>query len=335
MRDETSSLIQINKIMENMMKPLFLVIFLVFSLESFAQISSETNYLRFSAFNNDGEVISELKPDMVTLKTNGEIRKVKELVSEKDEPAAVAILLRAGSFAPIRATMALKYIQKANSKNDYCIIDISTEAKVIADWKSTDDKLVSSLNKVAASKTKPEDGIVFDATALALKKLQESPLKKKVLLIMDIFYSDISRRELLQLIDLVKESDAIIYGVKIILDSYSNYDRDENIEKISDSSGGRVYFLYIESGMEYAFPSNPIGRIIESERRPKIVKRSIENESQKFAEMLVIRIETTYLLAYESQPNDKSEKIKVIAETTDKKGKKIKVEVAVKKISKP
>lgn len=320
------------------MKSIYIfIIVAIFSLTIFAQNdNSELNFVRLSVFDDEGRNVSGLKPEHFILKEGKETKKISQLLFEENEPVAISILIDDSYFPVAAAKTALQFIQKANSANDYCIISFNQNTELLADWKSDDDKIVSSLNKIAGSKVKTKDFVPFDAVAFGLEKLEQSALKKKVLLIFGTSYDTKSKISFKNLKDAVKNSDSIIYAVKFYIShGYSVPARDEKFEKITEMSSGGLFDFYIDSGMQESFSRPEFGNApprYEVSPKPALMRQNLEKAISDFCDMLVLNVEKTYLIAYEQKAPSDGGKLEIKISIQDDKGKKIKSNTRVKKL---
>ncbi len=320
------------------MKSLYVfTIIVACSLIIFAQNdNSNLNFVRVSVFDEYGRYFTGLKPENIVLKEGKETKQVLQLQSEETEPVAVAILIDDDYYPVSSAKTALQFIQKANSANDYSIISYNKTAELLADWKSGDDKIVASLNKIAASKIKTRESVTFDAIALGLEKLKQSALKKNVLLIFGSFYDTKSKTTFDNLKSLVESSDSIIYGVKFY-ESDGGYipSRDKNFEKITEISGGRYFDFYLDSGKQVTYRQPDIGigsPIRDVTPKPSAMLQNLEKEISAFCEMLIGNVEITYLLSYEQKSANSHEKLEIKVNLLNDKGKKIDLKTRFKKL---
>lgn len=322
------------------MKILYLLaVIAAFSTNVFAQKDdSKSKFVRLLVFDDYGRYISGLKPENITLRENKETKEISRLLFEENEPVAVLVLIDGGYFPAIAAKTALQFIQKANSANDYCIIRYNQNTELLADWKSNDDEIVASLKNIADSKSKAKDFVPFDAISLGLEKLQQSPLRKKVLMILGSSYDTKSKVSFENLKDSIKNSDTIIYAVKVTMQSdYSSIlIRDEKFEKLAELSGGKLFDLYLDSGRMALAPRSEIGNGFPARteviQKPSSMIRNPEKNISELCDVLVTNIEKTYLVAYPRNSLTDKAKIEIKINLQDDKGKKIKTETRVKKL---
>jgi hypothetical protein len=318
---------------------LVLVLISFFSFNIFAQDAiSKSNYLRLSIFDAAGRPVTGLKSENFILSDGKTPLKVAQLTAEDDEPTAISIVIDEGNFPGVAAMLALRFIQKANSSNDYCIIGTDQNAQLLADWKSADDRLIASLNKIAGTKAKSKNSAVFDAVAFGLEKLRQSTLKKKVLLFFGSSGDLKSKTSFAKLKDSAENSDAIIYAVNFyMMPDYSSVSvSDEKLEKLTDVGGGRTFDFYLDSGTQMSLNSAGIGSDPlrrEIVQKPSAMVRNPERDASDFSEMLAAYVQKTYLLAYESNAANGDGKIEVKVNFQDDQGKKVKLKTRLKKLS--
>ena len=162
----------------------------------------------------------------------------------EDAPVSLGILYDvSGSMGKEidRSLRALKrFIETSHEDDDFFLMTFSSKARLVQDFTTSADQLVSHLTMV-----KPEGTTAFyDAAYLAVEKLREGRHKKKALLIISDGQDNSSRYTFKEFRNLVRESDVQIYAIGItdsmpgVLQSYGR----SVLEETSEMSGGRAFF---------------------------------------------------------------------------------------------
>jgi len=165
--------------------------------------------------------------------------------SHEDIPVTVGLVIdNSGSMRPKRAEVlaaALAFASSSNPKDQMFLVNFNEHVSfgLPHDTPFTDqaDQL-----KVAMS-TVISDGrtALYDAVAVALEHLKNGNRDKKVLIVVSDGADNASRHTKSQMMDLAKQSDAIVYALGI----YEPDDPDRSPGVLSDltkTTGGQAYF---------------------------------------------------------------------------------------------
>jgi hypothetical protein len=292
-----------------MTKRLFSILLLMtLALDAFPQSNADqSRQIRLLALDAYGRVISGLKPENLLIKSGREKPGVSKMMFEENEPVAVAILINDRTFPDAAAYVALRFAQNANSSNEYCVIASNETAEVLANWQRAGSSLTSTLKQIAEAGKKKDRSVLFDAVALGLKKLAESSLKKKAVLIFGNGYDLDSKTKIGTLKELLRASDAVVNAVSITFDpGWRILPRDEVLEKITEPTGGRVLQVYLDSGIETVFPRPGAGNnppLSETRQKPASLIRNPDEYLSDISEQLAHYIEKTYLVEFLSAAN--------------------------------
>jgi Ca-activated chloride channel family protein len=175
--------------------------------------------------------------------------------SSNDLPASVGVLVDvSGSVKPQTVELAKhaveQLVQQSRAENEYFITEFGVNARDLVEWTQDAQTITEGLNKLgtgngAKQKPKPQgQTALYDTCVAALKKVAEGKHSKRVLLIISDGQDNSSRHTLNQLKQLVKESDALIYGINV----FERYDMSEAfiighsiLDELALISGGRAY----------------------------------------------------------------------------------------------
>src|SRR4051812_30410659 len=165
--------------------------------------------------------------------------------SHEDIPVTVGLVIdNSGSMRPKRAEViaaALAFAGSSNPKDEMFLVNFNEHVSfgLPHDTPFTDQR---EQLKVAMS-TVISDGrtALYDAVAVALEHLKNGSRDKKVLIVVSDGADNASKRTKSQMMNLAKQSDAIIYALGI----YEADDPDRNPDVLSEltkMTGGQAYF---------------------------------------------------------------------------------------------
>lgn len=186
--------------------------------------------------------------------------------SSNDLPASVGVLVDvSGSVKPQTVELAKhaveQLVQQSWAENEYFITEFGVNAHDLVEWTQDAQTIAKGLNKLgtgngAKQKPKPQgQTALYDTCVAALKKVVEGKHSKRVVLIISDGQDNSSRHTLNQLKQLVKESDALIYGINVFerynnmgISVFERYDMSEAfiighsiLDELALISGGRAY----------------------------------------------------------------------------------------------
>ncbi|MBK8812498.1 MAG: hypothetical protein IPN69_17450 [Acidobacteria bacterium] len=281
--------------------------------------------VRLLAFDNFGRVLSGLKPENFRVKAGKDRPSITRLEFEENEPIAVAFVVNNRIFGEAEAYLAVNYIRKANPANDYCVISSNEKAEVVSAWKSDRSAIESQLQRIAGTEDKKSRSVVFDAASLAIEKLAESPLRKKVMMIFGTGYDISSKTKLSAVKEMLRNSDVTVFGIDITSrPEWTTPVRDENIDAMTELTGGVQRTIVLDSGLMFDMQkTTPGGTLPELPARQKPASligdpKQLLDES---AQRLVLETKMTYRIELSSVSSPK--KVDFEIELRDLKGKKL------------
>ena len=306
----------------------FLTSTLVFSQET---PSSKMKNVRVYVQDYYGKPFSNLKPQNFVVKEDGEEQKI-EYFEEEREPFAVAVLIDINYFPSLSSYLALKFIQKFDSKNRYSIIGFNKGIEDLALWDSDDGQLINALSKISDYKEENSSSVFNDAMIDGFEKLKSSSLKKKIILVFANGYDVKSKTNLNKLTETAKKSDVTIIGIAFNDDSFNSTmagSQHETLDKLTAKTGGRVFdFTYPASGPTFQIDvfRDSAGRTIRREIRdaPNFPrqKTNLEQQYEQYVEVIANMIGKTYLIGYFPRKADGKRReceVKLLLDGTDSK----------------
>jgi VWFA-related protein len=165
--------------------------------------------------------------------------------SHEDIPVTVGLVIdNSGSMRPKRAEViaaALAFASSSNPKDEMFLVNFNEHVSLGLSPKTPFTDQRDQL-KVAMS-TVMSDGrtALYDAVAVALEHLKDGSRDKKVLIIVSDGADNASKQTKSQMMNLAKQSDAIIYALGI----YEADDPDRNpgvLSELTKMTGGQAYF---------------------------------------------------------------------------------------------
>ncbi len=266
--------------------------------------------------------LSDLKPENIKAKSGNERPVVERLESEENEPAAVAILINDRIFSDADELIASKFVQESNPSNEYCVIASNSKAEVLLDWNGDRAALASTFRRFAEIENNRARSVVFDALALAVQKLSESRLKKKVIQVFGFGYDSYSKTKFSAVKDLLRNSDVLVDGIAVTDDvEWYSQPRDEKLDKITEMTGGHLWIVHIDSRRMYS-GTTATGKWEPPEirQKPPALVRDPRESLAEFAKQLADATRLTYLL--ELSPVRSPEKLDLDVEIRNAKGDK-------------
>jgi Ca-activated chloride channel family protein len=167
------------------------------------------------------------------------------LFRHEDIPVAAGLLVdHSGSMAPRQLEViagAQAFVQASNPQDREFVINFSGVPSFglpsNMDFTSRVDDLVAALSTpYATGKT-----ALYDAVAVALKRLQDDPLDKRVLLLISDGGDNASTRTLAQVLREAQAANVVIYAIGL-LDEHNADQNPDVLKKFARDTGGQAYF---------------------------------------------------------------------------------------------
>ncbi len=167
-----------------------------------------------------------------------------DLFTDEDSPVSIGVIYDvSGSMKEriARSVRAVKrFIETSHDDDDFFLIGFNDRAKLVHDFTTSGDQLVSHLMFVQPKGSTA----LYDAAYLGVEKVGQGRHKKKALLIISDGQDNNSRYTYKELRNRVKEADVQIYAIGITdpySDSLAGFGRSV-LEEITRMTGGRAFF---------------------------------------------------------------------------------------------
>ena len=173
--------------------------------------------------------------------------KVKQQIAhftDEDSPVSLGIVYDVSGSMKERIMRSIKalrrFIETSHDDDDFFLIGFNDRAKLIQDFTTSGDQVVGHLMFVNPKGSTA----LYDASYLAVEKVQQGRHTKKALLIISDGQDNNSRYTYKELRNRVKEADVQIYAIGITdpaSDTLAGFGRGV-LEEITRMTGGRAFF---------------------------------------------------------------------------------------------
>jgi Ca-activated chloride channel family protein len=173
--------------------------------------------------------------------------KVKQQIAhftDEDSPVSLGIVYDVSGSMKERLMRSIKalrrFIETSHDDDDFFLIGFNDRAKLIQDFTTSGDQVVGHLMFVNPKGSTA----LYDASYLAVEKVQQGRHTKKALLIISDGQDNNSRYTYKELRNRVKEADVQIYAIGITdpaSDTLAGFGRGV-LEEITRMTGGRAFF---------------------------------------------------------------------------------------------
>ncbi|HWP43656.1 MAG TPA: VWA domain-containing protein [Blastocatellia bacterium] len=173
--------------------------------------------------------------------------KIKQEIShfsDEDTPVSLGIVYDVSGSMKSRVQRSFnslkRFFETSHEDDDFFLIAFNERARLVQDFTTSADQLLSSLMFVDAKKSTA----LYDAVYLAVEKVRQGRHSKKALLLISDGQDNNSRYSYKELRNRVKEADVLIYAIGITdpyHDSLAGLGRSI-LEEITRMTGGRSFF---------------------------------------------------------------------------------------------
>jgi Ca-activated chloride channel homolog len=164
--------------------------------------------------------------------------------TDEDSPVSLGIVYDVSGSMKERIARSVKalrrFIETSHDDDDFFLIGFNDRAKLVQDFTPSGDQVVSHLMFVQPKGSTA----LYDASYLAVEKVQQGRHNKKALLIISDGQDNNSRYTYKELRNRVKEADVQIYAIGITdpaSDALAGFGRGV-LEEITRMTGGRAFF---------------------------------------------------------------------------------------------
>ncbi|HKP87613.1 MAG TPA: VWA domain-containing protein [Blastocatellia bacterium] len=173
--------------------------------------------------------------------------KVKQQIAhftDEDSPVSLGIVYDVSGSMKERIMRSIKalrrFIETSHDDDDFFLIGFNDRAKLVQDFTTSGDQVIGHLMFVNPKGSTA----LYDASYLAVEKVQQGRHTKKALLIISDGQDNNSRYTYKELRNRVKEADVQIYAIGITdpaTDTLAGFGRGV-LEEITRMTGGRAFF---------------------------------------------------------------------------------------------
>jgi Ca-activated chloride channel family protein len=207
------------------------------------QLETAIVNVTISVTDNYGRFVTGLTKEHFEVFDN----KVKQTIahfSDDDAPVSLGIVYDVSGSMKERLTRSIRalrrFIETSHDDDDFFLIGFNDRAKLVQDFTTSGDQVVSHLMFVQPKGSTA----LYDASYLAVEKVQQGRHKKKALLIISDGQDNNSRYTYKELRNRVKEADVQVYAIGITdpaTDTLAGFGRGV-LEEITRMTGGRAFF---------------------------------------------------------------------------------------------
>jgi VWFA-related protein len=189
-------------------------------------------------------LVSGLDKDDFQIFEDGVLQQTRHF-SHEDIPVTAGILVdNSGSMAPKRDDViaaALAFARSSNPRDEMFVVNFNDSVSfgLPADTPFTDRR--EQLQRALAGIRAIGQTSLYDGIAVALDHLKQGARDKKVLILISDGGDNASKHRLAQVIDIAKQSTAIIYAIGI----FDEQDGDQNpgvLRRFAKETGGEAFF---------------------------------------------------------------------------------------------
>ncbi len=228
-------------------------------------IHADMVLLSATVLDRHNTLVSGLGKNDFQIYEDGVLQKISYF-SHEDIPVTAGILVdNSGSMGPKRSDViaaALAFARTSNAQDQMFVVNFNDHVTFAlpANMPFTDrpDKLLLALSSIGAT----GETALYDGIAVGLDHLKQGNRDKKVLILLTDGGDNASKHRLAQIIDMAKQSSAIIYAIGI----FDERDGDQNpgvLRRLAKETGGVAFFP--ESSRELASICEGIARDIRNQ----------------------------------------------------------------------
>ena len=200
--------------------------------------------LNVTVADHDGKFIRDLPQEDFRVSEDGAPQQIK-LFRHEDVPVAVGLVVdNSGSMRRKVSDViaaAAEFARSSNPQDQMFVVNFNEHVSFglpeSEAFVSDPNKLRAALDQIRAR----GETALYDAVARALEHIGESPLEKRVLIVLSDGGDNASRTVLPRVLTMIEESNVIVYTVGL----FDEYDTDRNpgvLKRLARMSGGEAFF---------------------------------------------------------------------------------------------
>lgn len=207
------------------------------------KVNVDSVVLSATVRNRKGTLVSGLSQSDFQVYEDGVLQKLTFFAHE-DIPLTVGLVIdNSGSMQPKRSDViaaALAFARNSNSQDQMFVVNFNERVSFGLPGNVTFTDKPAELEPALARIAPSGQTALYDAIAAGLAHLKKGDRDKKVLIVISDGGDNASRLPLRQVMDMAKQSDAIIYTVGIFTDE----DPDQNphvLKQLAETTGGETF----------------------------------------------------------------------------------------------
>jgi VWFA-related protein len=210
-----------------------------------------TVFLPVTVTDQNGLFLTDIERTRFSLSEKKVDREITVL-AENDQPVSVALVIdQSGSQlskAQPDAAWTEHFIGVANRANDYLILGFNSEIQVLCDWGHINRDLQSAVLAIAQPKKPVKSGstALYDAVAMALKKLETSKYPRRVMILITDGLDNNSKVSFPKLRESLRESDVTLFAIGLLNGSDAGaslgMDAQGILDELAWRTGGKAFF---------------------------------------------------------------------------------------------
>ncbi len=208
------------------------------------EVDANLVVLHVAVVDHQGRVVRDLPKDAFHVYEDG-VPQTVTLFRHEDTPVAVGLVVdNSGSMRrklPEVVAAAAAFARSSNPEDQMFVVNFNERVSL---GLPPDEAFVSDADELRAAMQQIHakgQTALYDAVAAALVHIRESPLQKKVLIVLSDGGDNASTHRFQETLAGVERSDVIVYTVGI----FDEYDDDRNpgvLRQLAKASGGEAFF---------------------------------------------------------------------------------------------
>ncbi len=194
--------------------------------------------------NKAGSFVGDLKQEHYTVKDNGRVQEIRQFKRE-DVPVAIGLIIdNSQSMMNKRSQIiaaAKAFIRTSNPQDQMFVVHFNDDIRFALPPKTPFTSDHAALERALERITTEGKTALYDAIHAGLRRLQESKLTKKALVVISDGGDNASRRRFQDVVKAAGISGALLYGIGI----YDPMDGDANpgvVRRLASETGGESFF---------------------------------------------------------------------------------------------
>jgi len=232
------------------MKRLLILVIAVVLFPTVATSQSVSLFVTIT--DKSGRYVSGLRKDQVTVVDEDTPQEIASF-EKVNVPASVAFLLdmpalKRAEFVKAAKTALLRFIATSNPANEYLIAGLDGNSYSAKPF-TRDLKSIGSEFDNLAKASLTGKNTLLDALSFGIEKVKTGANRKRVIVFVS---NDDGKRTMAELLESIKQSDVILYAIKLKDPVGSNL-RSSAFEELTSISGGKSFYPTKENELDDTF----------------------------------------------------------------------------------